>query len=108
LVGGTGGIRPARFADAGCQLIHIAGTVNDQELACAGVVKQPQRQVASGYMAVATDYLGPRPVIDLHTAGLKVGGDVVRLRMTGASATEALAGAEASGLALRLDATRCH
>jgi hypothetical protein len=26
-----------------------------------------------GYMTVATDYLGPRPVIDLHAAGLKVG-----------------------------------
>jgi hypothetical protein len=29
-------------------------------------------------MKVATDYVGPRPVIDLHAAGLKVGEELVR------------------------------
>ena len=39
-------------------------------------------------MSVTTDYVGPKPVIDLHTAGLKVGEMMVRQRQTGVSFIE--------------------
>ena len=40
-------------------------------------------------MSVATDYLGPKPVIALHTAGLKVGEAMARTRLAGLDPIEA-------------------
>jgi hypothetical protein len=40
-------------------------------------------------MSVATDYVGPRPLIDLHTAGLAVGTALTRARRRGLSRSEA-------------------
>lgn len=39
-------------------------------------------------MSVGTDYLGPKPLIDLHTAGLKVGERLAYARARGLPARE--------------------
>lgn len=54
-------------------IAHIAGGVNQRELEEVGIPFQPPCLAPPGYMSVSTEYLGPRPLIDLHTAGLKVG-----------------------------------
>ena len=46
-------------------------------------------------MSVTAGFLGPKPVIDLHTAGLRVGAALSRARRSGLDA----AAAEASVLA---------
>jgi hypothetical protein len=53
-------------------------------------------------MTVTTDYLGPKPVIDLHAAGLKAGEVVARSRLAGLSCDEAVRRAEQSGYGARL------
>ena len=54
-------------------IIHICGRV-DINLFQKGILeKYPERNVEAGYMTVTTDYVGLKPIIDLHTAGLKVG-----------------------------------
>jgi hypothetical protein len=56
--------------DAGVAVAHIAGAIDDpQEL----LRKSPAGAVEPGWMTVTTDVLGPRPVVDLHAAGLRVG-----------------------------------
>jgi hypothetical protein len=40
-------------------------------------------------MSVATDYIGPTPLIKLHTAGLKVGESLARARLKGLNGLEA-------------------
>ena len=40
-------------------------------------------------MSVSLDYLGPKPVIDLQTAGLKVGELLVRARLGGLEVQDA-------------------
>jgi len=70
-------------------LAHIAGNVQQTELAIAGIAFRPKRLASAGYMSVATDYLGPRPLIDLHTAGLKVGQLLAAARLRGLVATDA-------------------
>jgi len=40
-------------------------------------------------MSVATDYLGPRPLVDLHTAGLKVGQSLSKYKRESGSKTKA-------------------
>lgn len=99
---GPGGISPGRFLTGGCRLVHIAGMVDDGALAAAGIKKQPARRVPAGHMAALTDSVGPRPVVDLHGAGLKVADVAVRTRLGGGSVEDALAAAEATGLGMRL------
>ncbi len=98
LVGNAGGIRPRRFLAGGCRLVHIAGNVDTG----ANVTKHPARDVSPGFMAATTEYVGPRPAIELHAAGLHVGALAVRCRQAGGSMADAVAAAEASGLGLGL------
>jgi hypothetical protein len=39
-------------------------------------------------MSAATDYVGPRALIDLHAAGLRVGQEMLAAKKLGHSATE--------------------
>jgi hypothetical protein len=75
LIGDSGELSAAAIAAANpcLAVIHICGGVDRTALARHGLTVAPQEFASSGYMSVATDYVGPRPLIDLHTAGLKVG-----------------------------------
>ena len=57
----------------GLSFAHISGHVDASSLIKAGFRCVPENFAPSGYMSVTTDDLGPRPLIELHTAGLKVG-----------------------------------
>jgi len=59
------------------QLIHLCGNVDYRQCNDLKLSRQPAIEVSPGYMTVATDYVGARPVIDLHAAGLKVGQEVI-------------------------------
>ena len=72
--------RKLRSINPGVVLAHIAGNVDRADIETAGIPFRPSRFAPPGYMSIATDYLGPRPLIDLHTAGLKVGETMARLR----------------------------
>lgn len=73
----------------GVCVIHIAGGVDRSSLEAAGILCKPEQFAPVGHMSVTTDYLGPRPLIDLHTAGLKVGEALARARLGGALPNEA-------------------
>jgi hypothetical protein len=91
LIGPSGQMtaRELRSINPGVVLVHVAGNVDRVDLKAVGVPVRPSRFAPPGYMSVATDYLGPRPLIDLHTAGLKVGEALARARGQGLSASEA-------------------
>jgi len=54
-------------------LIHIAGHLDYEAIKRKGVKKHPDLEVPPHHMTVTTAYAGPKPVVDLHAAGLKVG-----------------------------------
>ena len=70
-------------------IVHIAGNINRKEIDSAAIPCVPQKSAVPGYMSVSTDYLGPKPVIALHTAGLKVGEAMARARLAGLNPIEA-------------------
>lgn len=72
----------------GISIVHIAGEVDKEAIQKGQIPCRPVRLASSGYMSMATDYLGPRPIIDLHTAGLKVGEAMARARLKKLSLTE--------------------
>jgi hypothetical protein len=54
-------------------IVHVAGEVERLHCERYGVPTYPETVASNGYMSLATDTVGPKPVIDLHTAGLVVG-----------------------------------
>lgn len=71
------------------QVIHIAGEANEKQIVDAGLSLYPRPLAPQGYMTVSPDYLGPRAVIELVTAGLSVGATMAKARLAGYSPPEA-------------------
>jgi hypothetical protein len=95
---GPGGLVEAndlKSANRGLKIAHLCGHVDAASLQAAGLSCEPSTLAPPAYMSVGLDYLGPRPLIDLHTAGLKIGELLARARKKG------LAGAEAEKAVLR-------
>jgi hypothetical protein len=88
---GAGGYTSAELLErnAGLVLAHIAGDVDAAEIAASGMIHAPARIAGGGSMSVTAGFLGPKPVIDLHAAGLSVGAALVRARRRGHDAAEA-------------------
>jgi hypothetical protein len=78
-----------REINPGLVVAHVAGGVEQGELEAAGIDFRPEYVAPPRYMSVATDYVGPRPLIDLHTAGLKVGERLARARKNDLPGVEA-------------------
>jgi hypothetical protein len=67
----------------------IAGNVDAEALSASGLRYLPERIRPFGYESYETHRLGPRPVLQLYTAGLKVGQAMARARLQGAEPAEA-------------------
>jgi hypothetical protein len=93
VVGGESGIPVDVIADGDTVLAHIAGAVEDP---AGRLRKHPAGEVSPGWMTVTTALLGPRPVVDLHAAGLRVGQALVEnmRRLGNAAAAEKAAAGE--------------
>ncbi|GIX11200.1 hypothetical protein [Elioraea sp.] len=92
----------AILAKWGAPIIRLCGVVDRSMIENAGATILPAHDVPTGMMSVTTAYAGPRPVVDLHTAGLKAASIVVRALRGGASPQAAVAAAVASGYGLSL------
>lgn len=78
----------------GVTVIHICGPISQPDMDAAGVRYVPESPAPAGTMSYTTGYLGPRPIVDLHAAGLRVGADLARELRAGAAfrtATETVA-----------------
>jgi hypothetical protein len=87
----------ARIAESGAPVLRLCGALDRAAAERAEVAIHPASEVAPGIMTVTTGYAGPRPVIDLHCAGLRAGADVVVARRRGLSVNDAIAEAVANG-----------
>ncbi len=57
----------------GVTIVQFAGRVDVDELTAGGIKVYPGIDLGAHRMSQTLAYLGPRPVVDLHSAGLKVG-----------------------------------
>lgn len=62
----------------GISIVHIAGGVEKEAIQKAQIPYRPSQLAPPGYMSVTIGYLGPRSIIDLCAAGLKVGEAMAR------------------------------
>jgi len=91
LIGKAGLIKAEDLYDINPLLvvIHICGGVDQDALDAVHLRYHPTRFAPPGKMSVTTDCLGPKPLVDLHTAGLKVGEELARARAGGLLRQEA-------------------
>jgi len=54
-------------------IVHISGNISVNEIIKEKLHLFPNNIAPIKYMSITTDFVGPKPLIDLHTAGLKVG-----------------------------------
>ena len=106
MIGGDHGVPIDLLIRQGAPIVHVCGVIDHEVVATSGLLVNPAGRYRPGFMKATTAYVGPRPVIDLHAGGLKVGELLVRgLRETG-SAEEAIRRAVEHGIALE-DRARC-
>jgi hypothetical protein len=91
LIGAEGKLRAAEMSavNPALAIIHVCGGVDRSSLREEGIQCWPKHFAPTGYMSVATDYVGPSPLISLHTAGLKIGECLARARQSGMCASDA-------------------
>ena len=72
----------------GIAVVQFAGGVDETALTATGISVYPRPPVGPLRMARTLAHIGPRPVIELHAAGLKVGEISTRARLAGLSLEE--------------------
>jgi len=74
----------------GIAVVHICGNIDSDAIINSKISLYPKFIAPTGYMSLSTEYLGPKPLIDLHTAGLKVGEVLAKARLRGLCKNEAI------------------
>lgn len=70
-------------------LVHVSGVVDFDTLEQLGVHIHPRRRVPFGTMSIGTWEMGPRAIIELTMAGIKVGEAMARARLNNFSCSKA-------------------
>ncbi len=85
IIGNAGDVTPADLARAApdVTVVQLAGRVDTEALKRHGLTIYPGVDLESRRMVRTLAALGPRPVVELHAAGLKVGEIAHRARRTG-------------------------
>lgn len=91
ILGSRGDMAASQLAEAApfITVVPFCGLVDVQSLQSEGITVIPPRPVPSRRMAITLAGIGPRPIVELHTAGLKVGELMAQQRMKGLSRHEA-------------------
>jgi len=69
-------------------VIQFAGDVDVKHLEDYNIPYYPKKRIGTFRMGMTLAELGPKPIIDLHSAGLKVGQVMARARLAGNSVEE--------------------
>ncbi len=106
ILGASSGRLVEVLSERNVPLVHICGNVNVDYLEAKRVEKYPADAAPPGFMTVTTGYLGAKPVVDLHAAGLHAASIVSRERKRGRGMTPAINAAVQSGFGLHLPMLR--
>jgi hypothetical protein len=85
----------------------MAGQADFDRMRACGLRVFPERPRSFGYMSYHPDALGPKPVLELYAAGLKVGEAMARARLAGHSLHEAETIALATSPAMAFTTLSC-
>ena len=102
LIGPGGRLEPEALAAANPDLRIgvIMGDVDAAAVRAAGLTLVPETLRGGGRMSCDASVLGPRPVLELYAAGLRVGAVIARARLAGLDVHDAVAAALRDGVAM--------
>ena len=105
IIGRNGLIKTSELKEIcpGVTIVQFKGNVDRESIQRHGLRILPDHAPKEGHMSWTLNALGPKPVIDLHTAGLKVGEIASRLRQSGLSPEECLKRASQNALVQKFD-----
>lgn len=83
-------VKLLRKLNPSVQVIHLAGSINKDDVLREGLELYPEHVRPFRYMSVSSDYLGPRCTLGLNAASLKVAEVASRCRLRGMSITETI------------------
>lgn len=69
----------------------IAGNINEEELNTSSLEYFPKKIMPAGYMSFQPYHMGAKPVIELFSAGLKIGEQMAKCRLNGMSLKDTIA-----------------
>lgn len=81
----------------------VSGRVDRDHLEAHGISVYPEHMAPPGFMSYMPSELGPYPVMDLFAAGIKVGQEMARARLSGMTCSEAARHALQSSPAMDLE-----
>lgn len=84
--GGVIGAKELFSINPGLLVAHICGAIDGDAIRSSGLRLFPEKIAEMRHMSLTLDFVGPRPLIDLHTAGLKVAEEMVKARLDSADA----------------------
>ncbi len=87
LIGRKGFIKPGQIRPF-TKIVHLCGNVDQGALNEHRIEYYPDRIAPTGYLSAGADYLGGKFVIELQSAGLKVGQTMARCRLRGLGLAE--------------------
>lgn len=92
LLGDTGQLTLKKLlqVNPSISIAHILGVVDIEAIERSRIPHAPKKIERPRHMSVTTAYLGPKPLIDLHAAGLKVGESMARARLNGLTSQESI------------------
>lgn len=105
ILGLNGLVSPSniKIVNPGLAIAHICGRVEVNELKKYDLNYKPINIAPFGFMSLSTDYVGLKPLVDLHTAGLKVGEAMAQGRIKGFSLDKTIKYAIKHSPAMRFD-----
>jgi hypothetical protein len=108
ILGAGSRLRPRAIAEVapGACILEYAGTVDRAACDEAGLLVYPPAAASGGHVARTIGEILYAPVVELHTAGLRVGEVMARGRAEGLGRTECEARAVADGPGERVPASR--
>ena len=92
IIGTNGLIKPKKLKQLcpGVSIIQFKGNVDRKSIINENIPLLPQNKPKAGHMSCTLNELGPKPVIDLHAGGLKVGEIIAKIRMKDLSYSNAI------------------
>ncbi len=92
IIGQNGLINLEKLKDSfpEAKIIHLSGNVSSKEIEQNKINYFPPKDGFAYRMSKTFSYLGPKPVIDLHTAGLKVGDLLFQAHKTSSNYSETI------------------
>lgn len=92
IIGTNGLIKPSELKELcpGVSIIQFKGNVDRESIIYENIPLLPKNKPKADHMSWTLNELGPKPIIDLHAAGLKVGEIIARIRKNGCSPKESI------------------